>query len=101
MGQAVGTAAAMCVQKGINSRALGEAHLDEFRQRLLRDDQYIPGLRSSDERDLARRMTATASSEKAGEEYLPHLGEETEGYELDCQRATFFARGVPDHSIPT
>lgn len=97
MGQAVGTAAAMCVQKGINPRALGEEHLDAFRQRLLRDDQYIPGLRSSDERDIARRMTVTASSEKAGEEYLPHLGVETEGYELDCQRATFFARGVPDH----
>lgn len=42
-------------------------------------------------------MTATASSEKAGEAYLPHLGVESEGYELDCQRATFLARGVLDH----
>lgn len=97
MGQAVGTAAAMCVQKNIDPRELGEKHLDAFRQRLLRDDQYIPGLRNQDERDIARSMTVTASSEKAGEEYLPHLGNETEGYELDCQRATFFARGVPVH----
>ena len=96
MGQAVGTAAAMCVQLGIDPRELGQNHLDAFRQQLLRDDLYIPGLRNEDPADLARTAAVTASSEKAGEPWCPHLGDEREGYELDRQRATFFARGVSD-----
>ena len=38
----------------------------------------------------------TASSVKNGEPYYEHIGLETEGFELDKQRATFFARDVSD-----
>lgn len=96
MGQAVGTAAALCVKLAVHPRTLCRDHLDTLRQLLLRDDQYIPGLRSNDESDLARHASVTASSEKGGEPYWPHIGQELEGYELDRQRATFFARGISD-----
>ena len=96
-GQAVGTAAALCVRDGINPRQLGQTKLEEFRQILLKDDQYIPGLVSTDENDIARKATVTASSVKNGEEYYEHIGKETEGFELDMQRATFFNRDVADY----
>lgn len=96
-GQAVGTAAALCVKDGINPRELGQTRMEEFQQILLKDDQYIPGKISTDEKDLARKATVTASSVKPGEEYYEHIGNETEGLELDKQRATFFARDVADY----
>jgi len=96
-GQAVGTAAAMCVQMGIMPRALGRDHIGELQQRLLRADQYIPGIKNTDQKDLARTAVVTASSEKEGEEYFPHIGMESEGFELNCQRASFFARGIDNH----
>ncbi|MBQ8953120.1 MAG: FAD-dependent oxidoreductase, partial [Clostridia bacterium] len=96
MGQAVGTAAAMCVRLDTDPRGLCAGHLDAFRQQLLKDDQYIPGLCNADPNDIALQASVTASSEKKGELYYPHIGEEVEGYELDRQRATFFARDVSD-----
>ena len=62
IGQAVGTAAAMCVAEGVSPRALGETRIKALQQRLLRDDAYIPGFRNEDPADLARRATASASS---------------------------------------
>ncbi|MCQ2445807.1 MAG: FAD-dependent oxidoreductase [Clostridia bacterium] len=100
MGQAVGTAAAMCSKLGVDPRALGEDHLEAFRNQLLKDDQFIPGLQSTDSSDLARSATVTASSYKPFEELYAHIGDEREGYELICERATFFARGIPD-DIPS
>lgn len=44
MGQAVGTAAALAIQKGILPAAIG-AHLDLLQQRLLQDDAYLPGIK--------------------------------------------------------
>jgi hypothetical protein len=41
MGEAVGTAAAMAVTRGIDPRAVGE-HMHELRQQLLYDDCYLP-----------------------------------------------------------
>ena len=93
-GQAVGTAAALCAKDGINPRDLYRTKLQEFRQILLKDDQYIPGLISTDEKDIARKATVTASSVKAGEEYCEIVGYLTEGFELDRQRRCGFTRGV-------
>lgn len=93
-GQAVGLAAAVCVQKGITPRDIYKNHLKEFRQMLLKDDQYIPGLKNEDKNDLALTASITASSEEKNEIYYPHTGYETDGYELNMQRATFFPRDV-------
>ena len=95
-GQAVGTAAALCARDGMTPRELGQTRMKEFQQILLKDDQYIPGVISTDEADIARKATVTASSVKNGEPYYEHIGLETEGFELDKQRATFFARDVSD-----
>ena len=96
-GQAVGTAAAICVKDNITPRDIYKTRMKEFQQLLIKDDQYIPGIKNTDENDLARKAVVTASSEKSGEEYYPHIGFETEGLELDKQRATFFARDVSDN----
>ena len=62
IGQAVGTAAAMCVREGLSPRALGATRIGALQQRLMKDDAYLPGFRNADPLDLARRATVTASS---------------------------------------
>lgn len=59
-GQAVGTAAAIAVRRGILPREVG-AHIAELQQTLLRDDCYIPGIANGDGDDLLRTARASAS----------------------------------------
>jgi hypothetical protein len=63
MGQAVGTAAALCNSHELSPRELYEdkAKLSELQQTLLRDDQTIKDLKNEDPADLARSARATAS----------------------------------------
>jgi FAD dependent oxidoreductase len=44
LGQAAGTAAAMCVQRGCEPRDLLDGHMGQLQQRLMDDDQWLPGL---------------------------------------------------------
>lgn len=97
MGQAVGTAAALCIEKNIMPRTLGQTYLQEYRQILLKDDQYIPELKNDDENDLAKSCIITASSENKTEMYINRLGQDGDILPLDRQRATFMARGVSDY----
>ncbi len=62
-GQAVGTAAALAVRYGCHPREIGQAHLTELQQQLLKDDCYIPGFRNEDATDLARLAQVSATSE--------------------------------------
>jgi hypothetical protein len=66
-GQAVGTAAAVCLDHGLLPRQLyrDKARLRELQQALLRDDQTIKKLSNKDAADLARRARITASHETA------------------------------------
>ncbi|MBI1761274.1 MAG: FAD-dependent oxidoreductase [Acidobacteria bacterium] len=66
-GQAVGTAAALCVKHGLLPRGLYEdkAKLKAYQQTLLRDDQSIKGVKNEDPLDLARTAAVTASGEDA------------------------------------
>ena len=66
MGQAAGTAAALCARHGITPRALchDKPKLAGLQQALLRDDQSIKGLANTDPNDLARSARVTASSER-------------------------------------
>lgn len=66
MGQAVGTAAALCCQLGCLPRQLYPTHVKRLQQTLLKDDCFIPGCGNEDESDLARRAAATASSAEDG-----------------------------------
>ena len=63
MGQAVGTAAALCTRHGLRPRQLcqDEARLKELQQTLLRDDQSIRHVTNEDPGDVARKAAATAS----------------------------------------
>jgi hypothetical protein len=68
-GQAVGTAAAQCVEAGLTPRSLARdpKQLARLQETLLRDDQTIKGRRNQDANDLARKaaVTASAAAEKA------------------------------------
>ncbi len=66
MGQAVGTAAAMCCARDCSPRDLAERHIADLQQQLLRDDQYMIDLPSQDAADLARVAVVSASSEAEG-----------------------------------
>ena len=62
IGQAAGTAAAMCIEKGINPRDIYKNHMTELQQTLLKYDQSIPGIKNEDSGDLARGAKIAASS---------------------------------------
>lgn len=66
VGQAVGTAAAVCIKEQLAPRELARdaARLKRLQQRLLRDDQTLRGVRNEDEKDLARRAEIRASAEE-------------------------------------
>ena len=62
-GQAVGTAAALAVKYGCTPKQVGEQHIAELQQELLKNDCFIPGFANEDPRDLARSAEVSASSE--------------------------------------
>jgi len=65
IGQAAGTAAAFCAQKGMLPRQLVQTPtvLAQFQQMLLKDDQALLGFKNEDPADLARQAQVTASGE--------------------------------------
>ena len=63
-GQAVGTAAALCVKYNVLPRELAP-HIPEVQQLILKDDGFLPNILNQDEKDFARKATFTASSAKA------------------------------------
>lgn len=64
-GQAVGTAAALCIKYDCDPRGAQE-HMRELQQMMLKDDAYIPGIWNEDPKDLARRAKVTATSAREG-----------------------------------
>lgn len=79
-GQAVGTAAAMCVAQGLLPREL-TAHISALQQRLIKDGCYIPGYQNTDDRDLARKAMFTASGSLPGHEPQKVVN----GHSRDCE----------------
>lgn len=66
MGQAAGTAAALCVRHGLTPRRLYETRIDELQEHLLRDDAYIPLRPARDPDDLARTADRIHASSTGG-----------------------------------
>ncbi|MBR3874092.1 MAG: FAD-dependent oxidoreductase [Clostridia bacterium] len=85
-GQAVGTAAALAVEKGCSVREVGKFHIHELQQRLLKDDCYLPGFRNEDENDHARGAVVTSLSETEGGEAVNVINgiARTVGSESNC-----------------
>jgi len=63
-GQAVGTAAAMCIKYGCAPRELAP-HIPELQQKLIKDDAFLPGILNEDPTDFAKTAIFTASSYKS------------------------------------
>ncbi len=65
-GQAIGTAAAQCVEAAVAPRDLTQSarQLAHLQQALLRDDQTIKELRNQDPLDLARLASVTSSAQE-------------------------------------
>ncbi|MEM8945898.1 MAG: FAD-dependent oxidoreductase [Planctomycetota bacterium] len=62
-GQAVGMAAALCHERGLQPRDIVRSqHMRELQLRLLREGQHIPLVKRDDTQDLAQLATVTASS---------------------------------------
>lgn len=68
MGQAAGTAAALCIRHRCTPRELGREAIEELQQLLLKQDAYIIGVSNSDPYDIARTAEVRASSEVRGYE---------------------------------
>lgn len=69
VGQAVGAAAALAVKHGTSPRGVGQSHIKELQQTLLKNDQWWPGLKNEDSADHARTAVCTASSEQSGQPF--------------------------------
>ena len=81
-GQAVGTAAALCIKYDCDPRGAQE-HMRELQQMLLKDDAYIPGIWNEDPKDLARRAKVTATSAREGcppENVINGISREEDGH---------------------
>ena len=63
IGQAAGTAAALCCRKEIDPRTLGRNHIKELQQQLLDDDCYIVDMPKDNSGDLIRQAAIKTSSE--------------------------------------
>lgn len=61
-GQAAGTLAAFCLDKDVVPGALSADDIRAIQQRLLREDIFIPNIKSQDPEDLARSARISASS---------------------------------------
>lgn len=62
VGEAAGTAAALCVRDGLTPRVLGSVHFSKLRLALLREDASIIGAAFEDPDDLAQVAAITATS---------------------------------------
>ncbi|MBB3840887.1 hypothetical protein FHS57_004908 [Runella defluvii] len=72
VGQAVGMAAKLCIEKGLLPRQLSEKqHIASLQQALLKTGQHIPQLRLKDDQDLVQTAILSASSELVLDELLP------------------------------
>lgn len=94
LGQAAGTAAALCLRSGQTPRELGQKQIGQLQQTLLKHDQYIPELQNEDPDDLARAAKVTASSTTSVETFTRDQVRHREAHPLNMPRAVMLPRGV-------
>ncbi len=68
VGQAIGTAASIALEKNITPREVGTHYIKRLQQTLIKDDCYLPGIVTEDDLDLAPKCEITASSQILGGE---------------------------------
>ena len=74
LGQAAGTAAAMCVKLNESPRGIYLRHMKQLQQLLVKYDQYIPGIKNEDPGDPCLTARLTASSVSTAEVFNPKHG---------------------------
>ncbi len=62
MGQAVGTCAWLCKSRNLLPKEVHAKEIKKLQQQLLKDDQYVPGVKNEDPMDLALTAKVSASS---------------------------------------
>ncbi|WP_053218210.1 FAD-dependent oxidoreductase [Virgibacillus senegalensis] len=62
IGEAAGTGAAFCVEKGASPRQIYQRHMEEMQQTLLRQDAAVLGIQNKEDKDIARNAVLEASS---------------------------------------
>lgn len=94
LGQAAGTAAALCIRHKTSPRGVYEKHIAELQQTLLKNDQYIPESKNEDPADLARGAKVTAST-TASHEFFDRsdVVKDDTSHELAMPRATMLPTG--------
>jgi len=98
LGQAAGTAAAMCIRHNTTPRDIHRRRLTELQQTLLKHDQYIPQLRNADPADLARAAKVVASSTAGCDTFgLAHVKLIDTIHPLNTPRAVMVPRGLNAH----
>lgn len=70
LGQAAGTAASIACRENITPREVGR-FIDELQQTLLKDDCYIPGIKTVDSEDLVSNLNPTITASSAMPTGLP------------------------------
>ena len=90
LGQAAGTAAAICAADSITPRDIYKTRMREFRQLLLRDDLTIPGLMNLDPDDLARTSKVSASSVSTTERFDTKRGAAGDFEEISVDTAALW-----------
>lgn len=91
LGQAAGTAAAMCIELGETPRGIYQRHIKELQQLLIKNDQYIPGYKNEDAGDPCLTASVTASSVSTTEIFMPKQGAVGPLVPLNEARATICA----------
>ncbi|MBT3287842.1 MAG: FAD-dependent oxidoreductase [Victivallales bacterium] len=90
LGQAAGTAAAMCIQHKTTPRGIYQNYIGQLQQTLLKNDQTIPGIVNEDTSDMARGATVTASSTADMIEFRKLNVKSGDKHELAMARGMFF-----------
>ncbi len=94
LGQAAGTAGALCIRHGADPRGIYERHITELQQTLLKNDQYIPETKNEDPDDLARGAKITASSSSENQFFRREdVLKDDDAHELTTTRAVMLPTG--------
>ncbi|MFI3315869.1 MAG: FAD-dependent oxidoreductase [Rikenellaceae bacterium] len=90
MGMAAGVAASICAENGIIPREVGESHIDELQERMLRQDYFIPNRSAEDLGNLvksASKLTASSTASGDVKNLLDGVSRPVEGVESHWESA--------------
>ncbi len=95
LGQAVGTASAICIKQSWTPRNIAQKHIKVLQQQLLKDDCYIPEMKNEDSADLACKAIVSASSVRNYDLFdKSTYKSDSKRHSLNMERAVMFRNGL-------